>query len=353
MTQAPTIGEWLFKGELEPDPTRKELLWLMVTDVIEGNYEHLFRVFVKHEPHTERKALAKRWRLIIASSLPVQIVWQMVFGNIEDALLQQTGRTPSAYGLVYGAGGWKRFRDMLVQRKVNLCVDKSGWDMNSPGWVYELCLELRKRLCTDLTPAAERVMDMLYRDAYQSSKLIFGDGTILEQQFSGFMKSGLFVTISDNSFSQYFLHVLACLRLRIPLGTFYATGDDTIQSLPPNVEEYLDHLEYAGCEVKEYMNGYQFMGFELKDYGPHPIYLGKHFWNLLHQEDENLEQTIDSYLLNYCKVDEAFDYLRALSIELGYAPRSKQWYRFLMDNPLALEGNWTRPGFVDPASRLG
>lgn len=349
---SPTIGGWLFRDQLEPDPSRAELLWRMVQDVIRGSFEHYYKVFIKQEPHLMRKALEKRWRLIIAASLPVQVLNHMIFRDFQSKTLETTGHHPSAYGLVYGAGGWKRFRDYLKQSKMNWCLDKSGWDVNSPGWVYDVCYELTKRLCVDYDSRLDPVLDWLKRDGYYESRLIFSDGRVVKQNFSGFMKSGQVLTIDFNSIAQLALHVLACLRSKQPLLSIKATGDDTIQKKALNPEAYLYQLEKAGCVVKETVETYQFMGMELTERGPHPLYLGKHLCNLLYQKEENLMQTIDSYLLNYANIGEAFEFYSRLAAILGVTHRSKEYYQFMVNSPMALDVRWSTPGFRDPVSSL-
>lgn len=350
--QAPTIGDWLFRGELEPDPIRAEMLWRMVNDVISGDFEHIYKVFVKQEPHKLKKCQEKRWRLIIAASLPVQVLNHMIFSDFQDQILKLTGAHPSAYGLVYGAGGWKRFRDYLERNSMNWCLDKSGWDINSPGWVYEVSYELIKRLCVDMTPSVSKVIDWLHNDGFKESKLLFACGRIVQQMFAGFMKSGQVLTIDLNSIAQVALHLLACLRSRQTIKPLKATGDDTIQKKADSPESYLEQLELAGCLVKESMTGYQFMGFDLTSRGPYPMYLGKHVTNLLYQKDENLQQTLDSYLLNYANILEAYTFYAKVAQNLGVPVRSRAYYLFMVNNAMATDVRWGNPGFSDPVDNL-
>lgn len=47
MRVAPTISEYLYKGGLNPDPTREEELWVDVKRVLQCDYDHVWRAFLK------------------------------------------------------------------------------------------------------------------------------------------------------------------------------------------------------------------------------------------------------------------------------------------------------------------
>lgn len=330
--ESPTNGKWLKWNGVDADPYQKERLWQAVQDVMRGEYQHKYRVFIKHEMHNEKKAKEKRWRLIIASSLPVQVVWQMLFGELNTLLITKTFTTPSFQGYVPIGGGWKRLRQMLEAYRMKYCIDKSAWDINAPGWVFDLALRLRHELCRNPNLKWFEIAQRLYDDAYKNSVLVFPDGSQYQQQFHGFMKSGIVNTISDNSFAQIFLHIGACQRARIPLGSIIATGDDTIQSLVS--DDYLKHLQELGCIVKEVVVGYQFMGFDHNNF--HPMYPHKHIANALNQDPRVLPEVIEAYLAWYAHHPH-YALWRKVAEDLDYEVQPHFYHKFWLDDPRALD----------------
>lgn len=348
MRESPTIGGWLFKDSIFPDKSRANSLWSMVQDVFAGRYNHLFKVFIKSEPHTSAKATEGRWRLIMMCSLPVQVAWHMAVGHLEDKFLK-TYYTPLMHSLVYFGGGWRVFRNFFCQKGLDWCADKSGWDWNSPGWVYYVCRELRKRITDEATPEWCRVLDLLYVDAYVNSRVILPDGTILEQVEAGLMKSGLVVTISDNGIAQLALHVLAEKRLGARRTMIVATGDDTFQQSPESPGDYVRTLQTGGCIVKEYGEGRDFMGFEISSNGFRPKYFGKHVASILIQKDMYLAETLEGYLRIYAHHEQKFSFWSELARRLGYSMPSRNYFLYFADNPDALEvySGLARPSFGD------
>lgn len=349
MREAPTIGKWLFADGPFPLPRKADTLWSMVQDVFEGKYNHIFKVFIKMEPHTLKKALEGRWRLIMMCSLPNQVAWHMAVGHLEDRFLDMY-RCPLAHSLVYFGGGWKRFYRYYRQHNLSWCADKSGWDWNSPGWVYVVCRELRKRLTIGATPEWERVLDILYADAYFTSKLMLVDGSIVQQEDPGLMKSGLVVTIGDNGIAQLALHIRAEKRMNVRRKTrIIATGDDTFQEPPEDEGAYIANLSSSGCIVKEYGSGTDFMGFEITSEGYYPLKFGKHVATLRYQKDEFLQETLESYLRIYTYDSLRSGFFRSLGTLLGFTFPSAQYFRYFSDNPDALEtfSGLARPSFGD------
>lgn len=329
MKSATTIGKWLGADGLgHYDERQIAILWHDVQRVLANDYEHLFRVFVKDEPHKRNKIIANKWRLIIASALPVQMVWRMAFDHQNRWLNDHPYDTPSAHGLVFPHGGWRRFKAMVETEKLIYSRDISAWDVNMPGSIVYLVREFRK---TAGGPASWlRVVDMLYRDAFRDAKLLFSSGRVVQQTYWGFMKSGLFNTISDNSLGMVGMHRLAATRARIPVGSIKATGDDVLQSIISDT--YLEELELLGCKVKEITKAPVFMGTDFTD-RPKPVYFSKHVVNIASTTAE-LEEVLDSYVRLYC-YSEHLEFWECLARELGIRIKSKRYYQFWYGSPIA------------------
>lgn len=348
MREATTIGDWLYPAKtLVPDPRRLESLWIQVKEVLSGDFDHLFKVFIKPEAHKVSKIQEGRWRIIAASALPVQVAWHMVVGHLERGFLESQPAIPSAYAESFFGGSWRRFRQFCVDKNLTWATDKSGWDWNSPGWVFEACCELRKRLTIGATPEWERALRLLYRDAYVDSRLLLSTGHIYKQDCPGLMKSGLVVTISDNSISQVLMDAAACLDRGERPSLLKATGDDLLQRKPRRVDDYLKRLSKFGCVVKHHKDSIEFMGFDMND-AIRPIYPHKHLWNVLHQKDEFLPDTLDAYCRIYAKCPDFQVFWQRLAQKLGVTVSSPQYYAYFMDNPEAMYGlKLGSPSFKD------
>lgn len=337
--EAVTIGKWLYPADtFEPDASRAEMLWQMVRQVFDGEYQHVFKVFIKPEAHKRDKALEGRWRLILASALPVQLAWHMACGHLERAFIQEQPHVPPAYAEVFFGGGWRRFRESCIQANIRWATDKSAWDWNSPGWVYDTIRQLRIRLTRNETSRWLEVMGWLYKDAYVDSKVMLSTGHIYKQTKPGLMKSGLVVTISDNSLGQDIVDAAAQISVGQKPSRKRVTGDDVLQEKPPRSAEYLERLQRYGCKVKCQEDKLEFMGFNL-DEEIRPIYPHKHMWNISHQKDEYLSTVLDAYCRLYAKQPSFQVFWQRVAQRLGVVVKSQAYYRYFMDNPRALKGS--------------
>jgi hypothetical protein len=325
--EAPTIGEWLkFVGF--PDPVRMAELWFDVKRVFEGRYDHIFRVFIKAEPHSMAKVKERRFRLIIAASLPVQVAWTMVFGRMNDTEIARWSQIPSAQGMMIPKGAWRYAQRHM--RKRGLCweADKSAWDFNAPGWVMDMDLQLRSALAIGRDAKWDKVAKWLYDDAFKNARLMLSNGMVFRQQFSGFMKSGIVNTISTNSHAQYMQHVLACLRLEVPLVPMIAAGDDVLMAEPP--AGYQAELERTGCVVKFCRPGRAFLGIDWASV-PRPLYFTRHIWHYLYQADEFLGETLDAYAISWCHQPRMYEFWRLVAAAHGMKVTSPSSALFWFD----------------------
>lgn len=332
MLEAPTNGDWLrIKGTIELDPYKVQRLWSMVQAHMEGDVDHIWRVFVKAEPHKLSKAQQGRWRLIISASLPMHVLWVMCFARMNALVILRQASIPSVQGYVWSQGGWKRFKHRLRVNQLRYGVDKKGWDWGAPGWVFDADLELRTRLCRNPDNKWMKLTRQLYDDAFRHAKLILPDGMIYKQEFAGFMKSGCFNTISTNSAAQYFLHALAEYRMgRVRPTPILACGDDTLQTEVS--EGYVRELERGGCVVKEVEATLNFMGMNYNT-NPEPMYVQKHLASFALQDPDLWEETLNGYMCLYaCSKYKPF--WRAVADGLGQHIKSDQYYSYWANVPV-------------------
>lgn len=325
--QAPTIGEWLnFKNGV-PDPFKVDLLWHDVQLVLADKWDSVIRVFVKQEPHKLAKLKDGRWRLILASSLCVQVAWQMLFQYLNDLEIEKAFDIPSQQGIVLVHGDWKRFKAQWENLHLDSGLDKSAWDWTAPFWALKLDLIFRKRLGRGRRLEEWYALaKILYRHMFEDPLILFSDGTTYRQVVPGIMKSGCVNTISTNSHCQIFLHIVVCILNAWPIHPLpVACGDDTIHHIMHT--EDLETYKSLGIQVKSVSDTVEFVGHTFHENGPRPLYLGKHISNLFRQPTENLPQYLDAMARMYVHTDEFYLWER-ISYQLGVnLPMSREFYR--------------------------
>lgn len=335
-----TIGDWLVvEGNVERLWRDVQIIWQDPSRDAWG--DHIWKVFVKQEPTKRSKIQQSRERIIFMCSLARQVVWTMVFSTQLAVEISNYTRIPSQHGTVLVDAGWQYSRRLWKARFDRPCgLDKSAWDWCSTDFLPELDLELRIRLCRTgglLLQEWVRVARGLYDEAFGTLDPMTGinvpgtgpcvllNGIVYRQLAHGRVKSGLKNTISINGRGQVFVHVLACLRAGEPVYPLpVSCGDDTLQNRPSLA--YLREIERMGVIVKAVADGLEFMGHRFDEDGPKPLYHLKHICAVLHQQDEFLEQTLDSYLRLYC-FDPRYSVFERLADRLGIEHMSRSYYR--------------------------
>lgn len=330
MSEQPTIGKWLgWDGLGHFDPSQVDRLWIDVQLCKAGMFDHKYRCFIKEEPHKVAKIKQQRWRLIMCAALPMQMLWRLAVKHQNQWLNDHPYDCPSAHGLVFCYGGWRKFQAHCRALGITTSRDISSWDVNAPGWVFKLIKEWRQR--AGGPDDWIRTLDVLYEDAFEKSKIKFSNGIVVQQTFGGVMKSGLFITIADNSAAQRLMDAGARLRTGLKRGALKCTGDDVIQS--DVTDSYLDALEELGCVVKEVERALVFMGTDFSR-EPVPMYLEKHLVNFWTTSDNEAER-LDAYCRLWCHDDKWFKFWQRLAQQSGVTTHSQTYYRFWYDNPLA------------------
>lgn len=331
--EAPTVGEWLQWDGFTVSQYALDRLWFEVNAYLEQEEQDsiFLTCFIKQEPHKLSKRLEKRYRLIMASPLHVQIVWTMLFGYQNDLEIEKTYEIPSQQGLVFPNGGWKSYYRQWTSKGFNTGLDKVAWDWNAPIWLINMDLDFRYRMGRGVEMDGWlRIAKRLYHHMFNNPIIIMPNGNAYKQVIPGIMKSGCVNTISTNSHMQGFVHVEAC-RLQgvsyLPMPA--CCGDDTLQKL----EQATDISCYArlGAIVKSASEGMEFVGHEILSTGPVPIYFSKHLAKFERVSDDNVHDYVDSMCRMYCK-SPLFDFWNAAASYLGVSVYSRQYYNYWYDN---------------------
>lgn len=342
MLEKPSIGDLLGWDGLFFDPGALDRLWFDVCQFLSGDWDSLYRVFVKSEPHKRRKAEAKRWRLIICPPLCEQVAWAMVFGPGNDREIETVGLTPSWQGMKLSGGAWKDHLRQFRQDGLTVSLDKTAWDWTAHIEWIRLDLELRARLITSSRDLKEKwlaLAGMMYEKAFYHPTLVLSDGSLFRQVEPGVMKSGCVNTISSNSHMQIFCHIYACLRTKRPVFPLpVAVGDDTISSRwnTPSPQEYAQ----TGALVKDPVVGgdLEFVGHVWCEEGPVPAYNAKHMFRFAMVKEIDIPSFLDSMVRLYAHEPAFQTFWRTLACRRGVMLPSEEFVRFWYDYNDAIWG---------------
>lgn len=327
---ATTNKDWLKWDGFNADPIQLQLLWIDVQHVLEGRYHSYYRSFIKMEPHKTSKCEDKRWRLIIASPLSVQLAWHMMFDFMNDREIDYALELPSQQGICLYHGDWKRFYKSWIDQGLTSSLDKAAWDWTAPCWALELDLELRFRLARGRAKEQwYEIARRLYDDAFVSPKIVTTEGIIFQQKHPGIMKSGCVNTISTNSHCQVFLHLAVCMGVNkhnctdlyevkedfLPLPA--CLGDDTLNSPRHVTTSHIEEYRRYGVQVKTVSDTMEFAGHTFTARGPIPTYRYKHLVRFMYMDPRNLEDYVNAMLRMYAHHDEMYEFWELMAEYLG------------------------------------
>ncbi|APG75808.1 hypothetical protein 2 [Hubei diptera virus 12] len=316
MRRAPTNRD-LFK--VDDVGNKNSDVVLIFWDIVRRRLEELgdadpIRLFIKQEPHKQKKLDDGRFRLISSVSVVDQIIDHMLFAEMNDQMTQNWIRNPIKIGWTPVKGGWRAFPPGK-----RVAVDKSHWDWTVSLWMLDCVLQLRGELCVTRGELFDKWLLLAkyrYSELFDGPLFITSGGVLLRQKVPGVQKSGCVNTLADNSLMQWILHARVMLEhgLNPHDVDMWVMGDDTSQSAI--VKDYIDWLgEY--CVVKESQIAPEFCGFRFMEAGRvEPLYKGKHAFNLLHMDDKYATDIANSYSLLYHRSTHR-DWMRNLFISMG------------------------------------
>nr|UGO57260.1 MAG: hypothetical protein 1 [Riboviria sp.] len=276
-----------------PEERLREIWELVQLRIRERDCDPI-RLFIKPEPHKEKKLKNHRYRLISSVSIMDQLIDAMLFAPMNDKIIEECVRVPCKGGWSPFCGGWK-----MVPRSGVMSLDKSGWDWSAQFWLFEMDLQLRLRLCKNVRADWVDLAAWRYKCLFGNPTFVTTGGALLKQLQPGVMKSGCFNTLTTNSILQSIVHLRVCLEMDILPGWLWTLGDDTLQeSIDENRQEYLDRVAQY-CHVKHCVDGAEFAGMRFLGSRVEPLYRGKHSYQLLHMKQQVATEMSDSYRLLY------------------------------------------------------
>lgn len=298
----------------EGAPSKLALMrtWKLVQDRIRDKTCDPIRLFIKPEPHKEKKLRNKAYRLISSVSVIDQIIDGMLFGEMNDRVKDSYIDVPGKVGWSPYVGGWK-----IMPVEGNISLDKSAWDWSVNSWIVQMLYTFRERMCLNCNAYWKELAQWRYNCLYKSPIFVTSGGLLLKQKQPGVVKSGCFNTIVDNSLAQDLLHVRVCVELGLSVGDLMSMGDDTTQNSFDEFANYVDCLAQY-CHVKGSVRGTEFAGHRFTGRSVEPLYKGKHAYNIMHMDPRYGEETAASYALLYHR--SVFrDFIRGLLGRMGYS----------------------------------
>lgn len=293
------------------------------------------KVFVKPEPHKLSKLEEGRFRLISAVSLVDTFVDRILFGWLGRRVLDSCGRTPCLVGWAPIRGGWHQLNARFKNKPV-VCLDKSAWDWTVRPYMVEMWEKFLLELPHNAPVWWTELVRLRFKILFDSAVFRFEDGTRVEQDGIGVMKSGCYLTIILNSLGQSMLHYIANERLGYPAGFRqpYTLGDDTVQDALPELREYVRIIEELGVKVKgaKVQHWVEFAGFAYDGRRCWPAYWQKHLYNIT--KSQNLSELLRAYQILYVHEPVMYSFIVRLASEVSPTIAVPRMVALdIMDNP--------------------
>lgn len=305
-----TIGEYL-KGDHSlgtADPERVELLRAVVWQRLnDPQSPDPIRVFVKSEPHKQSKLDSGRYRLISAVSFVDTMTDRIMLRWLQNAVLDSLGSSSCMVGASPLDGGYRWISGLFKGRKTR-ALDMTAWDWTIPEWLILALKDLVKNLALCHPQFWSDWLDRRWEALFRDAVFCFGDGSTVRQPGWGLMKSGCYLTIVLNTFSQMIRHriVMSRLGLRVEDYRVVFLGDDqTIEDFP-QFGEYERITRSMGFLLKESEvseHAVHFIGYVMTRDSMLPEYSQKHVFKITHVPDDVLADVLESFCILYAQHD--------------------------------------------------
>jgi len=227
--------EW--EREMIRDPT-----W-----AIKNGFVDPMRLFVKDEPHSLKKFLEGRWRLINSLSITDQIVERMLYTTQDQAEISLWQHIPSKSGMGLDDASVATLLAYANANHLNLSTDVENWDFKAPDQIIRSDAEARILLNQAKDPEWERAVRAQYL-LHSHRVLMLSNGKCFKRTILGGQASGRKVTSSSNGRCRNILEAIVALHLQyVPAAM--TQGDDAVTRCPDWLhvdtlaKEYLDTFD--------------------------------------------------------------------------------------------------------------
>lgn len=281
-------------------------------ELVQNGLTDCVKVFIKDEPHSEKKILSGKLRLIAAVSLKEQLKTKILANAQNKAEIACWESCPSKPGLGLHDEGLRilaaNARDILANGKQIACTDISGWDWSMQYWELMLDAKIRIMLASSSEDSVFGLFTRQHAHFVAASVFVTPDGVLHEQTILGGQLSGDQNTSPTNSRGRILASLFSRLMAHEPLlvdGKFdiNAAGDDCFERYFPKLKE---GLEIVGHKVKDQtlytsVEGFEFCSQTFREDGTaHPTDPSKTFFRFLsHKLTDTTLPELEAQLLWY------------------------------------------------------
>lgn len=315
------------------------------SELVEHGLCDPIRLFVKGEPHAEKKFKSGKYRLISGVSLVDQAVRRAVCSLQNNSEINTWETCASKPGISLSDTGLKimasRFEDML-ERGPLVATDVSGWDWSVQAWELEFDMECRRQLAG--APANSQMALYLRLFAFiEANKVyILPDGELVGTTFEGIQTSGSYNTSSGNSRMRIGARLVAeeieaeRQGVELPEGLgIVAMGDDSVEE--KTLDGVLDCIREIGHIVKdettfEKLEGVEFCSHQWRADG---LASAVNYTKTLFRFFSHPPNSPD-YPIWYAQLEHELRHVKGLERIMGYA---RQWAGLTKEN--GTETTWS------------
>jgi len=225
------------------------------------------KVFIKNEPHSTKKIVQGKLRIISSVSLVDQIVTRVLCQNQNAREIMSWKTCSSAPGMGLHDDGlrviWQTAK--LFSEKGTVCeTDVSGWDWSVQQWELDLDADCRTELAGQ--PFGGLYHHLVRAHAYMVGNSVFvsSNGDMFEQTLSGGQLSGCYNTSSTNSrirvMATLAARLIAGVEIDAPMLGVKAMGDDSFEIWFAELEEGLRKCGHTVkmCVQRPTLEGFEF-----------------------------------------------------------------------------------------------
>lgn len=243
-------------------------------ELLQSNAISPTRLFVKQEPHNQKKLKAGRYRLISGMALDDQLVDRALFSTQNKAEIREWENCPSKPGIGLDDDGLlamsRKFREMLKKSKKLVSMDVSGWDWSVQLWELMLDLKSRRKLLGMSKRSAWYRLARARFVGVAKKVYILPDGSLHTQSIPGVQASGWYNTSSTNSRMRVLVRAVAYSLWCEETGNVFdpelaaacvAMGDDSVEcELDDRCREVIEELGHTIKDVAHFtgLNGVEF-----------------------------------------------------------------------------------------------
>lgn len=173
--------------------------WVSPWGLVESGFRDPVRVFIKSEPHSEKKLMDDRYRLIMNTSLTDIVCDRIVLETLSRAEVDAWETIPSKPGMGLDDRSIEKLLQYVPRNKKVRSSDVKAWDWSLLWWMFKACAEAEVRL-HDVALDSELGRAILWSAYLTLLKVwVLRDGRYYEQMFLGAQESGSRPTAMRNS----------------------------------------------------------------------------------------------------------------------------------------------------------